>query len=110
MVNPQKLRVSEGRLAAPPADVVSAADTVLSPPGSGRAARPRALQGFEEQSAQVAGLRDRQDDRVVARLSERSDHPEPCPRVGRGVAAELFETRLGHVVRAREREEAPPGL
>src|SRR5881397_1078329 len=79
-------------------------------PGRPPPARGAASHRFQVEAFEVPSLWNRENGRVVARLGERGDQPEPRSRVGRGVAAELLEARLRHVVGARERQEAPPAL
>src|SRR5262245_31981737 len=65
------------------------------------------LQSFEVKSFEVPRLGDREQDGMVRSLAEALDDPKPHAGVRGRVAANLFEHRVGHVVRAREREEAP---
>src|SRR5262249_23059538 len=65
---------------------------------------------LEMKSFEIARLRDREQDGMIAGLAEALDDAHPHPGVAGCMADTVLEHRVGHMVRAREREEAPVAL
>src|SRR6266850_4436963 len=65
---------------------------------------------LEEEAGEVAGLRNGEQDGVIAALAEALEDPDGDAGVARGVPAHLLEKRRGDVVRAREGREHAAGL
>src|SRR5262249_16217555 len=75
-----------------------------------RARRTARSQRDKVKSFEVASLGDREQHRMVRSLTEALDDANPGAGVGSRLAADVLEHRVGHVMRARERQEAAAAL